>query len=132
MEFKLHHIGIATKNINKSKKYYIELLGYTEDKKIIDEKQNLRALFLKKNDIEIELLEKIDINTNSPIDNILKTLDGGIHHHCYEVKNINDMLDELSKCGFVKITKKMHTYNEFQTAFFITPDNLLIELLEKY
>lgn len=132
MKFKLHHIGIAIKNIDESKKYYIELLGYNEDKIIIDKQQNLKALYLTKDGIQMELLQKIDKNLNSPIDNILKTMGGGIHHHCYEVNNLESKLKEVSKYGFIKVNKKIHIYNEFKTAFFITPDNLLVELLEKY
>ncbi len=132
MKFKLHHIGIAIKNIDESKKYYIELLGYNEDKIIIDKQQNLKALYLTKDGTQMELLQKIDNNLNSPIDNILKSMGGGIHHYCYEVNNLESKLKEVSKYGFIKINKKIHIYTEFKTAFFITPDNLLVELLERY
>ena len=57
-------------------------------------------------------------------------MEGGIHHLCYSVIDIEKAVKELVDKKFIKINRKEFIYPNFKTVFLITPDNGLIELLE--
>ena len=66
----------------------------------------------------------------APTDRLIKSMEGGIHHLCYSVIDIEKAVKELVDKKFIKINRKEFIYPNFKTVFLITPDNGLIELLE--
>ena len=70
---KIHHIGIACHNIEKSRDAYKEL-GYIVIQELIaDKSRNLDYIFLKNNHETIELVSVNDKSIKSDIDTILKS-----------------------------------------------------------
>ena len=131
MEYLLHHIGIAVKNITKSYKYYEAAFGYKNECEVYCQDENLHAMFIKNRNWErIELIEKIDENRASPIDSILKCRGGGIYHHCYEVNNLTEVCHELRTQGFLTLKRAEYAAQGFKCIYLIAPDNQLIELLQ--
>ncbi len=133
MKLKLHHIGCAVNNIEYAKKYYCEIFGFKYEKGYISEEMNLRAAFLYKeeNDVYIELLQKLDYNNKSSIDKILEDRMGGVYHACFLVNDMKQALEELSKKEFIVLNRKNIETQDFIARFLITPDNYIIEILQK-
>lgn len=123
---KLHHIGIAVKNIED---YYAEFLnpimGYTKISNIINnESQHSRIAFAENGQsVKMELIEAID--ENSPTYQILKSGNGGFYHLGYVSENFDEDIKSLRKKKFMLISKKEGV------AFLLSPTYEIYELLDK-
>lgn len=94
-----HHLGMAVKDFTKPLNF-LKALGYTEEKRVIDEiYQNIEALMCINNNgmPNIELLKPI--NEKSPINNILKMQDSMIYHICYSTINLKQALHGINIMG---------------------------------
>ena len=96
---RLNHIAIAVTNLDEGIKIYKDTFGVEISKKLALPKHGVTTVFVKLSNTNIELLEPL--GRDSPISNFLiKNPSGGIHHLCYEVNNINQSLELLSKAGY--------------------------------
>ena len=96
---RLNHIAIAVTNLDEGIKIYKDTFGVEISKKLALPKHGVTTVFVKLSNTNIELLEPL--GRDSPISNFLiKNPSGGIHHLCYEVKNINQSIEILSKAGY--------------------------------
>ena len=96
---RLNHIAIAVTNLNEGIKIYKDTFGVEISKKLALPKHGVTTVFVKLSNTNIELLEPL--GRDSPISKFLiKNPSGGIHHLCYEVNNINQSLELLSKAGY--------------------------------
>ena len=125
-----HHIGYASKDIEKEQKYF-ELLGFKQESEIfIDESQGIRGVFLKNSDQRIELLENLP--GSKTLDVLLKK---GIHmyHLAYIVENLYDTIDFFRNQKAILIRKPMESvaFNKKQICFMCLANGLIIELIEK-
>ncbi len=91
---KLNHIAIAVPDLKKAIIKYNSTFN-AEISDILDlPEHGVRTAFIKLSNTNIELLEPLD--DKSPIMSFLKkNINGGIHHVCYEVKNINEAIKKL-------------------------------------
>ena len=95
---KLNHIAVAVPNLKTAKDLYEEGMGA-----IVSEEQSLpdhgvTVVFVELPNTKIELLHPL--GENSPIQRFLdNNPDGGVHHICYEVKNLIDSRDRLRARG---------------------------------
>jgi methylmalonyl-CoA/ethylmalonyl-CoA epimerase len=120
---KFHHIGIATKDINKSLEFVknnFEVEEYTDI--IYDKNQNADLMMIKTKDMNIELVsgevvEKF-ISKNTTY-----------YHMCYEVDNLEEAINGFQGSIVVSPPKEAILFNYRKVAFLITPLGL-IELLE--
>ena len=90
---KIDHIGIAVKNLEHHVSFYkdimeLEFRGY----KIV-EGQKVKVAMFKIGESSIELLEPL--SDDSPISKFLDRRGEGIHHLCYDVENIDQVLQYL-------------------------------------
>lgn len=94
----IDHIGIAVKNLNKSISKWEKLIGKKAGKseKIDAQGVLLSKLKLKEGPV-IELLEPKDMET--PVGKFLKKKGEGIHHFCFQVENLDHMVESLKKSG---------------------------------
>ena len=96
---RLNHIAIAVNNLDYGIKIYKDTFGVQISKKLALPKHGVTTVFVKLSNTNIELLEPL--GKSSPISNFLiKNPSGGVHHLCYEVENINDSLEHLTKSGY--------------------------------
>lgn len=126
-----HHIGIATENINKTSKYYLEA-GYTMSKQIFDPVQKVNIVFLSKKSMPmIELLEPAF--KDSPVSKILMKSGVGPYHICYQVKDIDFVIDELKKKKYISLFKPVEAIAlSMKKICFLYNKNVgLIELVEE-
>lgn len=97
---KIHHIGMITKNIEKSLSIY-EKLGFKKTTEIIqDYIQMNNILFINNESVTIELIEPI--NKESSIYNFKD----GMHHICYEIGNIDKFINTFKNLEIGKIITK--------------------------
>ncbi|MGQ0637899.1 MAG: VOC family protein [Nitrososphaerota archaeon] len=130
---KLHHVGIVVPKIQDSlgeiKKYLkFETVGLPTP--VGSQKVNI--CFLKIGEPFLELIEPIE--ESSPVAEFAKK-GGGIHHLCFEVKDIHQQVNEMSKKGATVLVKPVKGFDDRLIAFVdLNMKNTkcgLIELLEE-
>ena len=131
-DLKFNHFGLAVKDSNKSK-FFFSQLGYKAHKDVIDDKQKVRALLMKKeNHFDIEILSKIYHDDKSPIDNLLKDNKSAIYHICYECADIDKLIYDFKKENilFRKIVKEMFSplFNK-NVSFYMTDSVGVVEII---
>ncbi|PPR29505.1 MAG: hypothetical protein CFH32_00239 [Alphaproteobacteria bacterium MarineAlpha9_Bin2] len=98
---RLNHVAIAVPSVDIASEKYKNILGakISEPKRLIE--HGVTTIFVEMDNTKIELIEPL--GDNSPISSFLsKHPAGGIHHVCYEVKDIKSACVILEKEG-VKI-----------------------------
>ncbi len=130
---KFNHIGIAVESIER---YFQDILGPLFDCKMksriyTDPLQDSRVAFVETADgSTIELIEPL--SPASPVSTILRNKRGGLHHLCFMADNFENDLAKLKKSKFVLVSspKKAIAFNNRKIAFFLSPSNELIEIIE--
>ena len=77
--------------------------------------------------------ENVNIDLNGLVLRITKTVEGkdsGLDHIGLETDDIERAMDEVSAEG-CRIVKQVGPLKDGKMAFFMTPDNVLVELIEK-
>ena len=124
---KIHHIGIASRDINKSIEYYEKIHNVTYKTNIIfDELQNCYLAFLKTNEginIEFILGKQVEHILNKNIT---------YHHICYEVIYLKDKINEFIRGGALQISPPQPAkLFQMRKVVFLYTQSGLIELLEE-
>lgn len=129
---KIDHLGIATKAIDESLKFWQDALGldpiHTEEV----EDQKVRVAMLPIGDINIELLEPT--SEESPIQKFLEKRGGGIHHLAIEVEDIEKSLMKLKAEGACLIDEQPRIGADGCLIAFVHPkstNGVLLELVQK-
>ncbi|CAN1562376.1 GloA Lactoylglutathione lyase and related lyases [Rhabdaerophilaceae bacterium] len=95
---RLNHVAIAVKNLDAATACYREALGAAVSAPQELPEHGVRVAFVTLPNTKIEFLEPLE--TGSPIAKFLeKNPDGGMHHVCYEVRDIRAARDHLIKAG---------------------------------
>ena len=122
MKIKYLHTMVRIKNIEQSLKFYVDLLGLKETRRVENEVGKFTLIFLappEQTDCPIELTYNWDTKEN---------YDGGRNfgHLAYEVQDIYEICEKLQRNG-VKINRPPR---DGRMAFVRSPDNVSIELLQ--
>lgn len=128
-KFDFHHIGVATKSIEKELPSY-SMLGYSLESAIFeDSQQGIRGLFLTaKNQPRLELLENLAESTT--LDLYLKN-NTKMYHSAYTVDHIEKAISVLTNCrAKIMSPLKESVYFGKRICFLILPNMQLIELIE--
>lgn len=125
---KLHHIGIAVKDLQLALTQW-KILGLTETGIETIASEKVKVAFLGGGSPKIELLEPVA--SDSVVARFLEKRGEGIHHICYEVQNIQDTMKKLQERGlsFTSPTPKPGSQNSLVN--FIYPQHfngVLVEL----
>ena len=126
-----HHIGIATRSIEKCIGTYIKI-GYKSSEIKLEPTQHVKICFLfKKGSPILEIIEPL--NKEFPISRIVQNSGTAPYHTCYEVENIKESVDELEAMNFRLLFEP--TYSEAMDdglfCYLFSPDIGLIELYQK-
>lgn len=130
---KVDHIGIAVKNLEEAKKFYVEKLGLThlpEDEVV--EQQKVKVSFFPCGDSELELLEST--SEDGPIAKFIEKNGEGIQHIALRVDNIENALADLKEQGVRLIDEKPRYGAGGASIAFIHPKatgGILLELSER-
>jgi len=140
---RLEHISLVVENIDDFAGV-LRAIGFEIiTKPVGDYNKNVNASFIpvgEKDEIYLEVIEPID--ERSSVYNFLKKTGGGLHHLCFEVDDIEKTSEELIEKGFTMVSPPTDcpAYDEnlervcqgvTKISFFVLPNRLLIELLEK-
>jgi methylmalonyl-CoA/ethylmalonyl-CoA epimerase len=129
---KIDHLGIATKSIEESLKFWQDSLGLENVHTEIVEDQKVRVAMLPIGESRIELLEPT--SDESPISKFLEKRGGGIHHIAIEVENIEESLSKLKENGAKLIDETPRIGAEGCLIAFVHPQSthgVLLELTQK-
>jgi methylmalonyl-CoA/ethylmalonyl-CoA epimerase len=129
--FIFHHLGIATRNIEKCAEIYCSL-GYTKSEIKIESSQKVKICFLHKHETPVmELVEPL--SKNSPISRIIQASGTTPYHTCYEVENIKLAVYELEALNFRPLFEPTQSdaMEEGLFCYLFSPDVGLIELYQK-
>lgn len=93
----IDHIGIASKDLDKALKFYVEALGLeaTGFEQIDD--QSVKVGFLPMSEGELEILEST--TPDGPVAKFIESRGEGIQHIALRVNNIEEALNELKEKG---------------------------------
>jgi methylmalonyl-CoA/ethylmalonyl-CoA epimerase len=95
---RLNHVAIAVRDIRKASELYRKTLGAEVSDAVPQPEHGVTTVFITLPNTKIELLEPL--GDNSPIVKFLeKNTDGGIHHVCYEVEDIEAARGQLLQQG---------------------------------
>lgn len=117
-----HHIGIATKSLEKSLKFVqknFEVINFSEE--IYDEKQNATLQMIETKDVNIELV------SGNVVKKLIKAKTS-YYHICYEVEDIYEAIENFQGAILVSSPKEAILFDNRLVAFLMTPLGL-VELL---
>jgi glyoxylase I family protein len=122
----VHHIAIICSDYERSKKFYIEVLGCTIVKETLRAERNSYKLDLAVNgNYIIELFSFINppARTSGPEA-------CGLRHLAFSVDNIETSIDYLKSKGVICEPIRVDTLTDKRFTFFADPDGLPLELYE--
>ena len=131
---RLNHVAIAVKDITSAANTYRDILGAKVGEPLNQKEQGVTVVFIELPNTKIELITPL--GKNSPILNFLnKNKNGGIHHICYEVKDLKLAINHLIKNNYKLIGNNTPTIGAHgKPIIFLHPSNFdgtLIELQEE-
>jgi methylmalonyl-CoA/ethylmalonyl-CoA epimerase len=129
---KIDHLGIATKSIAESLKFWQDSLGLENVHTEVVEDQKVRVAMLPIGESRVELIEPT--SDDSPIAKFLEKRGGGIHHIAVEVENIEESLAKLKENGAKLIDETPRIGAEGCLIAFVHPQStngVLLELTQK-
>lgn len=132
MIYKIDHIGVAVKSIEKSLNFYSSSLGIScKDTEYI-KNQGVKVAFLPLGESEIELLEAV--GDSSPVAKFIDKRGEGIHHVAFRVSSVMEEMEKLKKLG-IEFIGSCPSYGAGAAKIvFIHPSatgGVLIELCER-
>ncbi|MGB7070116.1 MAG: methylmalonyl-CoA epimerase [Pyrinomonadaceae bacterium] len=128
---KINHLGIATKDIDESLKFWGDALGLENVHTEVVEDQKVRVAMLPIGETRIELLEAT--SDDSPISKFVEKRGGGIHHVAVEVEDIVESLTQLKAKGVRLIDENPRIGAEGCLVAFVHPEaagGVLLELVQ--
>lgn len=129
---RLNHVGVATPSIEQAIVLYRDLLGATVIRAPFDlAAQGVRVCFIDTPNSQIELIEPL--GETSPLHGFLaKNPQGGQHHLCFEVPDIEAAAAEMVAKG-AKVLGPPRIGAHGTPVIFVHPKNMggvLVELME--
>lgn len=122
---KIEHVGIQTKNLERSISFYTEILGFRLIRRLNHPNGKVKLAFLglgESPETELELLE--GYNDSLPVE-------GKVHHLALNVDNIEAEKERLVAAGVTFIEKEITILpNGSRYIFFEGADGEWIELFE--
>jgi methylmalonyl-CoA/ethylmalonyl-CoA epimerase len=95
---RLNHVAIAVRDLAAASRLYREMLGAKVSEPVPQPEHGVTTVFITLPNTKIELIAPL--GDASPIARFLeRTPDGGIHHLCYEVDDIEAARDALMNKG---------------------------------
>jgi methylmalonyl-CoA/ethylmalonyl-CoA epimerase len=130
-DYSFHHIGIATKNIEKCANAYGKF-GYSLSDIKIEPTQSVRIAFLSREGAPmIELVEPL--TDDSPVSRLVKQSGTTPYHTCWEVSDIEKSAEELEELNFRLLFEPMtsEAMDEGLFCYLFSPETGLIEIFQR-
>lgn len=131
MDYKVEHIGIAVKNLQKSIPLFEKLLNTLCYKTESVDSEGVSTAFFLNNASKIELLESH--SADGVIAKYIENKGEGIHHIAFEVPDLVVEMERLKKEGFTLINEVPKKGADNKLICFVHPketNGVLIELCQ--
>ena len=131
--FNVHHLGIAVADLNQALAFYQSALGFQiTSGPFVDPIQKVSVCFIQNRDGQGPLLELIcPTEAASPVTGLLAK-GTGAYHVCYEVKDLEETLDEMRSRGSVVVSNPQPAvaFGGRRIAWCFLPTKHLAEFVE--
>jgi methylmalonyl-CoA/ethylmalonyl-CoA epimerase len=127
---KINHIAIAVKDIEESLKFWRDAMGLQVDHIEDVPSQNSEVVFIPVGDSEVELVKPT--SSDSGVAKFIEERGGGMHHLCFEVDDIDEMLAQLKDKG-IRLINEVALELPGRKMAFVHPkstNGVLVELYE--
>jgi methylmalonyl-CoA/ethylmalonyl-CoA epimerase len=127
---KINHIAIAVKDVEESLKFWRDAMGLQVDHIENVPSQKSEVVFIPVGDSGVELVKPTSPDTG--VAKFLEERGGGMHHLCFEVDNIDEMLNQLKEKG-VRLINEIALELPGRKMAFVHPkstNGVLVELYE--
>ena len=121
----IHHIAIIGSDYDKSKYFYVDLLGFEIIRENYRKERDDYKIDLACGEQEIELFIIKDAPTRVNYPEAL-----GLRHLAFKVKSVDDTVKELNTKGIATEPVCLDDYTGKKMTFFHDPDNLPLEIHE--
>lgn len=122
---KVHHIAVIGSDYEKSRHFYVDILGFQVLREVYREERGDWMLNLKLDDLEIELFIMKDHPSRLSYPEAY-----GLRHLAFRVDSVEDTVRELNAKGIQTEPIRTDTYTGEKMTFFHDPDGLPLELHE--
>lgn len=122
---KIHHTAIICSDYEKSKHFYVDILGLKIIREVYREERKSYKLDLSIGESQIELF-----SFPNPPERPSYPEARGLRHLAFEVNNIKDVICELERNGIETEPIRVDELTGKKFTFFSDPDELPIELYE--
>ncbi|XP_030832816.1 methylmalonyl-CoA epimerase, mitochondrial [Strongylocentrotus purpuratus] len=130
---KLNHVAIAVPDLEKAASMYRDVLGATVSETVPLPDHGVYTIFIELGNTKLELLHPL--GDDSPIQGFLdKKPEGGMHHICIEVDNIEEAVKTVKENNIRPLGKKPRIGAHGKPVMFLHPKDcggVLIELEEQ-
>lgn len=121
----VHHIAIIGSDYEKSKHFYVDLLGFRVIRENYREERDDYKIDLQLADLELELF----IIKNCPKRPSFPEA-YGLRHLAFRVESVEKTVEELNALGIETEPIRRDTYTDKKMTFFFDPDGLPLEIHE--
>jgi glyoxylase I family protein len=123
---KVHHIAVICSDYERSKDFYVRVLGLTPVREVYREERDSYKLDLEVNgDYQIELFSFLNPPARPSYPEA-----AGLRHLAFAVEDIDEAVQHLVDNGVEVEAVRIDPYTERKFTFFADPDGLPIELYE--
>ncbi len=124
---RIHHVAIICSDYEKSKQFYVDVLGFPIIQETFRKERNSYKLDLKVSETEqIELF-----SFPNPPQRVNSPEACGLRHLAFEVDDIEESISQLQANGIQFEDIRIDEITGKKFTFFKDPDNLPLELYEK-
>lgn len=122
---KIHHIAIICSDYNKSKEFYVNILGFKIIREIYIEERKSYKLDIENQDIQLELFSFENSPKRSSYPEAC-----GLRHLAFESEDLENDYIYLKENNIKIENIRIDEYTNKKFFFFFDPDNLPIEIYE--
>jgi glyoxylase I family protein len=124
---KIHHVAVICSDYQKSKDFYVRILGLTPIREVYREERESYKL-----DLEIGGQYQIELfSFPNPPTRLNRPEAVGLRHLAFEVEDIEEEAAELVKHDIIVEPIRIDPFTNKKYTFFADPDGLPIELYER-
>lgn len=129
---RLEHVGIVVRNLETSVAFFRDVLGLQLGEVESLEEHKVRIALMPLGETMVELIE--DQDAHGSYSRFLAEKGEGVHHLCFEVRDIDAALEELRRAGAdLHNEEPVRGHQNCKILFFNPPGSreMLIELTER-
>lgn len=124
---KIHHVAIICSDYDRSKAFYVNVLGFTIVQEVYRAARKSYKLDLAVNDhYQIELFSFEDVPARSS-----RPEAAGLRHLAFEVTDVEAVVQQLEGKGVASEAIRVDEYTGKKFTFFADPDGLPLEIYQR-